>query len=492
MKKINFKYLYSLKYDDKDCIYLTSKEYPFYFLEYDIYSESFDFPDINTFSSLYNKFYSNDKLLFSDKVSNLKKIKQLLYNLDINIVPLIRTTSGLLSLATVLSMCGCHQVEYVDNISSDNDTSVVDVLEDEKSSKEEDIYNYFIKYDMDVVSREYDNNDYIFVKEFINSNNKHQITIHDYDEFRKIKNIDFIPTWEDVILEFQNNKNIDEEKKNVILECINNMRGCKELKDLDLSILYVNAKRLNFKYVSSQDMIDKVHNDSVYAYFETATGTVFLPNDKPFRKFEFIHEVLGHGTLAYREEIDDKLFVFDYTNYLMLPEDGKYTGHSLGIMVSEGGANIIAHLATNDYSVEMFYQLYEEELRAIAELCDIQIGELLNNKGVCLYDLMYENGISTPVEYIFKMDGICKGKMYCEFSDLMERLFVDATEEKFIISDEEKQDEIINDTIKIIRNSYFKDKEELSFEYDGGSIDYNFEDIVNNYKEDMDALKNVK
>ena len=33
-------------------------------------------------------------------------------------------------------------------------------------------------------------------------------------------------------------------------------------------------------------------------------------------KFEFIHEVLGHGTLAYREETDDSLVVFDCTNYL--------------------------------------------------------------------------------------------------------------------------------------------------------------------------------
>ena len=100
---------------------------------------------------------------------------------------------------------------------------------------------------------------------------------------------------------------------------------------------------------------------------------------------------------------------------------------------------------------------------------------------------MYENGIDTPVEYIFKMDGICKGQLYCEFSDLMERLFVDATEEKIVNSNEQQQNEIIKDTVEIIRNSYFKDKGELSFGYIGGSIDYNFEESANKYEENING-----
>ena len=333
---------------------------------------------------------------------------------------------------------------------------------------------------MDVIDKEYDGNDYIFVKDFINSNNKHQITLETYEDFRKYSGIDFIPTWEDVINAFQSNDNIDNDKKNIILDCINNMKNSEELKGIDLSVLYANAKRMKFKYISSEEMINTVNRDSVYAYFDTVSGIVYLPSDKPLEKFEFIHEVLGHGTLAYREETEDSLVVFDCTNYLMLPTD---------IMVSEGGANMIAHLATNDYSVNSFYQLYEEELRVIAELCNVSIGELFNHKGISLYDLMYKNGISTPVEYIFKMDGIYKGQMYCEFSDLMERLFVDATEEKFINSNENKQNEIIRSTIEIIRNSYFKDQRELNFDYSGESINYNFEESANKYEENMNNLR---
>ena len=105
---------------------------------------------------------------------------------------------------------------------------------------------------------------------------------------------------------------------------------------------------------------------------------------------------------------------------------------------------------------------------------------------------MYKNKINTPVEYIFKMDGIYRGQLYCEFSYLMERLCVDATEEIFINSEEEKQDEIIRDTMKIIRNSYFKDKENLHFDYTGGSINYNFEASANIYEETMNQLRGVK
>ena len=92
----------------------------------------------------------------------------------------------------------------------------------------------------------------------------------------------------------------------------------------------------------------------------------------------------------------------------MLPTDNRYSGHSMGIMVSEGGANMIAHFATNDYSVSTFYELYEEELRVIADLCNVSIGELFNHKGISLYDLMYKNGIDTPV--IKRNKGIIKSQ----------------------------------------------------------------------------------
>lgn len=481
MKKEKFKYLYSFKYKNKEYIYLISKNYPFYFLEYNTDKNRFDFPDINTFKNIYNKFYLNNNLLAFNYSSNLKELRNKLLNKEFNIMSLIKTTSGFISLVLALSLCGCTQTKEIENNVS---TTIV-----ETQNKEQEIYNYFKKYNMDITSRNYDGNDYIFVNEFTNSNSKKQITLNNPEEFREYQNIDFVPTWDDVINAFNENKNINDEQRKIILESINNMKDCKELKELDLSVLYVNAKRIKFKYLTTKEMIDTLNRDSIYAYFDTVSGTVYLPSDKPLEVFEFIHEVLGHGTLAFREETDDKLIVFDCTNHLMLPNEDRYTGYSLGTTIAEGGANMIAHFATNDYSVSTFYELYEEELRVIAELCNVSIGELLNHKGISFYDLMYKNNINTPVEYIFKMDAISKGQMYLESSDIMERLLVDATEEKFINSDAKKQEEIIKSTIEIINNSYFKNKKELNFNYEGGSINYNFEEITNEYKENMNRLK---
>ena len=476
-----FKYLYSFKYNNKDYIYLYSRNYPFYFLEYDFNTNKFEYPDIDTFKDLYNKFNSNDKLYFK---YDLKKLKQVLLDLNLDITPLVKTTSGLLSLALVFSMCGCTQTNDIKDKEVVESTAIV-----EKYDKSQEIYNYFKSYNIDVTDREYDGNDYIFVNEFINSSGKKEITLHSFDEFRKFNNLDFIPTWDDVIEAFQDNENIDIEKKNIILDGINNLRSSEELKDIDLSVLYVNAKEMKIKYVSSNEMINTTNRNSVYAYFDVASKTVYLPSDRPLEKFEFIHEVLGHGTLAFREETADSLVVFDCTNYLMLPTDNRYSGHSMGIMVSEGGANMIAHFATNDYSVSTFYELYEEELRVVADLCNVSIGELFNHKGISLYDLMYKNGIDTPVEYIFKMDGIIKGQLYCEFSYLMERLCVDATEEEFIQASKKEQDEIIKTTVEIIKDSYFKDREGFNFPYDGGSISYSFDVSANNYEENMNKLR---
>ncbi len=118
--------------------------------------------------------------------------------------------------------------------------------------------------------------------------------------------------------------------------------------------------------------------------------------------------------------------------------------------------------------------------------------KLLNHKEISLYDLMSKNDINTPVEYIFKMDGIYKGQLYCDFSDLMERLFVDTTEEKYINSSKEERDRIIKDTIQIIKNSDFKDEEGLHYKYEGGSIYYNFDDSADQYEENMIELRGEK
>lgn len=485
MKKENFRYLYSFKYKNKEYVYLTSKNCPFYFVEYDSRINSFNYPDINTFKDLYNKFYTTDNILYFDLLENFKKIKKRIFDINFEITPLIRTTTGLVSIAIALSMCGCTQTNDIKPESEP--TSIV-----QEQDKNQEIYEYFKQYNMEVLNKEYDGNDYIFVTDFINSNDKHQITLHTFEEFRKHIGLEFKPNWYDVTRAFQENKNIDEDKKDLIISYINNMRYSKELKDLDLSVLYANAKRMKFKYCSTEELIKTTNRDSVYAYFDVASGTVYLPNDKPLETFEFVHEVLGHGSLAYRKETKNTLTVFDCTNYIMLPTDNRYTGYSMGAMVSEGGANLIAHIATNDYSVSTFYELYEEELRIISELCNISIGELLNHKGIALYDLMHQNNIDTPVEYIFKMDGIMKGQLYCEFSDLMDRLLVDATEETFKSLPTSEQDELIKQTIQIIKDTHLNNKTELSYSYPGGSIDYNFEETANTYEENMNGLRRSK
>ena len=487
MTNETFEYLYSFKHNGKEYIYLISKNYPFYFMEYNSLTKKFDYPDIETFKELYSKFnYTNDILSF-DLKEEIKRIKNKLSKNSIEVSPLVRTTSGLLSVALVLSMCGCSQTNEVTPPPNTESTLVVETYD-----KKQEIKDYFKSYDMDVSPKEYDGNDYIFVNRFNNSSNKLQMTIHSFDDFRKLTHIDFIPTWDDIVYAFQNNENIDTEKKTIILNAIANLRNTKELEGMDLSVLYVNANRMKFKYLTSKEIISSTNRESAYAYFDTVSGIVYLPNDKPLETFEFIHEVLGHGALAYREEKEDSVYIFDCTNHIMLLNDNRYTGYSMGIMVSEGGANMIAHFATNDYSVSTFYELFEEELRVIAKLCNISIGELFNYKGISLYDLMYQNGINTPVEYIFKMDGICKGQLYCEFSYLMERLFVDATEEKLLNANEIQQEEIIKATIAIIMDSYFKDKKELSFDYVGGNISYNFEESANQYEENANQIRSSK
>ena len=59
------------------------------------------------------------------------------------------------------------------------------------------------------------------------------------------------------------------------------------------------------------------------------------------------------------------------------------------------------------------------------------------------------------------------------------------------ISDSENE-VIIKSTIDIINDSYFKDKEELNYSYNGGTINYNFKESVETYEENMNNLKGNK
>ena len=468
-----FKYLYSFKYKGKDYIFLTSKEYPFYFAEYDKNTKKTIVPDIGIFLELHDLYQKDAFLSVKDKLYNIKSILEKRW---VEAKPLVRTTSGVLTLSLALSLCGCTQIP----LPPKEETSI-------SVSQEDELTNYFLSHGIHIDRKNYNGDEYIFVKDCVGSSGVKQITLSSLEEFRAFKNMEEVPTYEMVYDAFKNNINIPDEEKEVILESLLNMQNSKELEELDLSVLYFNAKRMSIKKIPFDLLKEKVNNESVYAFFETSTGDVYIPSDIPFEKFEFIHEVLGHGTLAYREKIDDNLYIYDGTNQLMFPTEDRYTGYSLGKTFSEGGANIIARCAVKDDNTKTFYQLFEEELRLIAEACHVSIGELLNYRGESFYDLMYQNYVNYPVKYMIESDLVFNGIVNTEFSTLLETLLLDATYEDYVASDEAKKEDIISSTMDIIRNSNFK--EGLEFSYPDGTIYYDPEKSALNYKEKMEKVK---
>lgn len=485
MKTLKFKYLYSFKYNNKDYFFLTSKEYPFYFLEYDQKTGNINFPDINTYLDLYDKFQSDFVFTFKDK---LTKLKEDLSNEFLNVKPLVRTTSGVLALSIALSLCGCSQTKEIpENIKEE--TSIEEQVENPAYLLDE-VQSYLLQNGITSTKKSYNDDDYYFVKSCTTSSGTRQIYLSSNEEFKELVNIENDPTYDDVIKEFQNNENIPEEEKQIIVDALNNMKNSKELEKLELCVLYTNAKRMSINKIPYDTLKEVTGAESVYAYFETETGKVFIPSDKPFEKFEFIHEVLGHGSIAYRERKDDNLYIYDGFSQIMLPTDNRYTGYSIGKAFSEGGANIIARICVPDDDTKTFYQLFEEELRLIASTCNLSLGELLNNKGEAFYDVMYHNYINYPVRYIIESDAVYNGVIYTEFSVLLESIMLDGIYEEYINASEEEKESIIKSTSEVIRNSSFKDG--LHFEYPGGTIDYNPDESADNFEEKIRGVENTR
>lgn len=473
MDKVSFKYLYSFTYNKKTFLYLTSLKYPFYILEYNRESKKCAFPDAQDFFEIYELFQNNNgKLCFSAReIVTLAKEK--IQNIKLDFAPKVRTVSGLLALSLALFLCGCTaRTSELPNIPETSTSALSESLDT--------MLDYFNSYGIHVSKRTYNNEDYYFVNDCYTQKGNHQITLTSLNDFKEYVGLEKSPTYDDVKNALEENSSIDEDKKEIILKGLKKMEASKDLKRFDLSVLYTNIKRMKFTYLSSEELTKTVNRKDAYAYFETETGTVYLPSDKNFEEFEFLHEVLGHGSLAYRNRTDGELVIYDCTNDLMLNNGNNYMNYSMGIMVSEGGANIVAHIALPDSPVHTFYELYEEELRLISEFCGTSIGEMLNHKGIELCDLMAKNNINNPANYIMMGDGIINGYLYGDFALTLENLAIDATEEKYL--ETSNKEDVLKATLDIIRNSSFKDG--LSFAYPGGSIDYNpkeSSEVVENY-----------
>lgn len=282
--------------------------------------------------------------------------------------------------------------------------------------------------------------DVILVKErYVHDYGKITIYCDDLQEAKEYMNIG-TKTYDDVIELYKTKTGITSEERTVILNGLKRMK--KELPDLDVTVLYYNTEMVSFKRVNQAEM-DKIlgysGKDACFDYIDYII--YYNPDDEHFTECEFLHEVLGHGsmsTLFNDDDISNKAISFGFDGEMIeFDTEHHYSTYQYGFTFSEASADYIAKVASNS-SYNSIYEYAVESLKAISEMTGISVEQLLNMRGRDFYLSMYEKAnIDNPIKTTLKLDQVIDDyymyRMYSRpdyLNNIFSELYLDYSEER--------------------------------------------------------------
>ena len=249
----------------------------------------------------------------------------------------------------------------------------------------------------------------ILVKEcYAKDYGRRVIYCDDLEEVKKYMNIG-TKTYDDVIELYKTKSGITEEQRTVIINGLKKMK--KELPDLDVTVLYYNTLMVSFKRVNQAEMDRFLGIRGKDACFDFSNYIVYYnPDHEYFTDCEFLHEVLGHGsmtTLFINKDISNNVISFGFENEMIeFNGEHNYSTIKYGLTFSEAAADYIAKAASGSY-YNSVYMYAVESLNAVSEMTGISVEQLLNMRGRDFYQCMYEKAnIDNPIKTTVKLDQV--------------------------------------------------------------------------------------
>ena len=280
-------------------------------------------------------------------------------------------------------------------------------------------------------------------------------------------------TYDDVRKAFQENDSIPAKYKEYISKGLDNME--KELPNLNLTVLHFNAGQIKFVEVTEE----KMGGNTTLGSFNIGSKKIsYNPNNtdhalSEYEEFMVDHEVLGHGSLEGACAKDDHFVYYGFMNEIMVDAGGdNMKGQTIGNSFTEGAANMIARIASEEDFTNI-YNYAEEELRLIAELCQMPVDSMFNRRGMSLYQEMYDHNIDDPIGIVTQSDILLSDYRERDFdkirdnhaiSSLLESLVADAAEEKAAAG------EPLDQIGEIMDNSVFGDELKLLSPFDRSEV----------------------
>ena len=413
-----FKLHYYIEFNNKMFAVMSSKQTRLYILEYNEKEGTYNYPTLED----YIKYYKdNTRINYVKASGSVKEEKstdnKIPENKLFRFIPKVLYKGQLIGLAAALFMTGCAF----------------------KASPEDKKIDYLQSRNIVAEYQHYDE-DVILINEcHSNVINRDVIYCRNLDEVKKYMNIG-TKTYDDVIKLYETKTGITPEQRTVIINGLKRMK--KELPNLDVTVLYYNSEMVSFKKVSQSEMNKILGYSGKDACFDFANYIVYYNPDHPyFTDCEFLHEVLGHGsmdTLFINPDISPKAISYGFQGeFVEFNSEHNFSTSQYGASFSEAACDYIAKVASGSYYNSM-YEYSVESLVALSEMTGVSVEELLNMRGPDFYLCLHEKAnIDNPIETTLKLDQLINDylnyRIYSRpntLNDIFSELYVDYSEER--------------------------------------------------------------
>lgn len=381
-----FRILLEIEYKGNRYKVLSNKKFQKYFLKI-LNDGTLMYPTIQEFQELYKMFQNNSIQSYCPETSDEFKVEEKFQKRKVKLEPKVIWKKTLITLALALTI-----------ISNNPKANAINIALSTEQNQTSQTTEYIAG---GQIQLEKIKDEVYIVDEW--KDNIYCDSIEKFNKYIEIQN----PTYDDIRAVLEENGNIAEEYKPIILEGINNLE--ERLPNMNLSVLYYNLSRMK-TIEKKQENIKEDAGENAIAYFSKITGEVVINKDNLDEEV-LLHEILGHGSTCAIMQYDNKTLYMgpDLIRYFKEDNETELFGSSL----AEAEADMIAKIALGEkIAYRQSYSAISEQLRIFMETSGVDFTTFVNKGTSYLVNEMYKNDIDDPFVYFENCDALRNAMVY--------------------------------------------------------------------------------
>ena len=390
-----FRFLYTIKFNNKKFWVLTNETYRFYILEI-LENGKLTYPEYDDYIGFICEFknFSSKNLNRSDLKENDERRRNFLERSKgiLRLIPRVVKNGIIISAMSALIIAGIAGVMKINEAFVEHKQAELVEMYIKEAQRNDCEVEYIPELEK-----------YIFKSYIDSETNKKVIVCTTNDELKEYfpeKNQN--PTYEDVIRTIRQNENIPDEFKEQYIDAL------KKLKELmpgiDLFVLNLNAERMSVR------VVENIKIKNTVGVFHKETGEIeYEENPKPLTIIhELIHAMIGGEFKLQDGTIVEKTFKFPEITFNIDPETIQMTMMMdfIGVTTEEYLADKLAEILIGEKRGDGSYLPTDWQWEMYRLACNYSYQELINNGTRGLIDAMVKNDVDLATEVVRDADSL--------------------------------------------------------------------------------------